>query len=106
MTDTVLIYTTAPSRDVADTLTARLLEQRLAACVNCIDGMRSSYWWEGAIAHADEVVVFIKTTHDKTDAVKAFLTAEHPYDTPCCLVLPVSDGLPDYLDWIARETIS
>jgi len=105
MTSITLLYTTAPSRDIADALAASLVEKRLAACVNMLDGMRSVYRWEGKIEHAEEVAMLIKTTAAQVEPIKALLAAEHPYDTPACLVLAVTDGLPDYLQWIARETL-
>lgn len=102
---TALIYTTAPTRDAADALASSLIDKRLAACVNMLDGMRSLYRWEGKVESATEVAMLIKTTAAHTDAVKAVIDAEHPYDVPACLVIEVQDGLPDYLQWIARETL-
>lgn len=99
-----LIYTTAPSREVADALARSLLEARLAACVNMFDGMRSLYRWEGKTEQAEEVAMLIKTQAKHADAVKAHIALEHPYDTPACLVIDVADGLPDFLQWITQET--
>jgi periplasmic divalent cation tolerance protein len=104
MVDTILIYTTAPSREVADALAASLIDKCLCACVNMFDGMRSVYRWEGKVESATEVAMIIKTVAAHTDAIKALIAEEHPYDNPACLVLEVKDGLPDFLDWIARET--
>lgn len=100
----VLIYATAPSREVADALARALLDARLAACVNMFDGMRSLYRWEGKIEQAEEVAMLIKTQAAHADAVQAHIAAEHPHDTPACLVLDVAGGLPDFLQWIAAST--
>ena len=100
----VLIYSTAPSPDVASQLARGLVEARLAACVNMLPGMCSVYRFEGKLEEADEIALLIKTMSDKTDAVKAFLGDEHPYDTPCCVVLKIEDGLPEFLAWIVAET--
>lgn len=104
MTDTRLVYTTAPSPQVADALTHALLTAQLAACVNHFPGMRSHYRWEGNIESATEVAMLIKTHARHIEAVKALIAAEHPYDTPACLVLDIADGLPAFLQWIDDST--
>lgn len=101
----VMAYCTAPA-DAADALAHALIERRLAACVNLLSGMRSLYRWEGHIAEENEVVLIIKTTGAKTEALKAFLDAEHPYDTPCCLLFDAKDALPAFVQWLGDETIS
>lgn len=99
-----LLYSTAPSPDVARTLAQALIEARAAACVNILPNMLSVYRWEGKIEEAQECALIIKTTTDKIEVVKARLAAQHPYENPACLVIPVSDGLPKFLQWIAAET--
>ncbi len=105
MTDIALIYSTAPSREVADALAASLIGKRLAACVNMFDGMRSHYRWEGKVEHTTETAMLIKTQAAHVEAVKQLLHDEHPYDMPACLVIDITEGLPDFLAWIARETL-
>lgn len=104
MTDAVLIYSTAPSREVADALAASLLDKRLAACVNMIDGMRTRYRWQGRIEESVEVVLLIKTAHGQVDAIQRLLAEEHPYEVPACLVFTADGGLDSFLAWIAQET--
>ena len=100
----VLVYATAPSREVAEAIGRPLVEAGLAACVNIIPGMVSIYRWDGSIATDAEVVVLVKTRRTLAPRVMAEIGARHPYTTPALLVLPVSGGSPAFLDWIERET--
>lgn len=104
MTDALFVYITAGDRDEALAVGRALVEARLAACANVMDGMRSVYWWRGAIEEADEAVVVVKTRKANMDALIAKVRAVHSYDCPCVVALPIVAGNPDYLDWIAVET--
>lgn len=107
VTDTgafVFVYVTARDRAEALSIGRVLVEERLVACVNILDGMRSLYWWDGAVQEADEAVLIAKTKSGLAPAVTARVKALHSYDVPCVVVLPVADGNPDFLDWIAAET--
>ena len=97
----VLIYATAPDAVVAERLGRTLVEEELAACANVLPGMRSVYRWQGRVESADEAVLILKTLAGRATATMQRLRALHPYQEPCALVLPVSDGLPSYLAWVA-----
>ena len=99
MTDARVLLCTAPPEQ-ADALARKLLEARLAACVNVLPGARSHYWWKGAIQSDDEALLVIKTTAERVPKLIEALPALHPYDTPELLSLPVDDGLPPYLAWL------
>jgi periplasmic divalent cation tolerance protein len=77
---------------------------KLAACVNVIPGMRAIYAWKGAVEAGHEVVGIIKTREGLSERVRAFLRAEHPYETPIVLFLPVGGGDAQTLDWLIAET--
>ena len=98
-----MIYMTCGDRAEAERLGRALVEERLAACANVIDGMRSFYWWDGAVEAADEVVLIAKTRGDRVAALTARIVALHSYDTPCVVELPLARGNPDYLAWIVAE---
>lgn len=102
--DARMLYITASSRDEAKKIGRALVEARLAACANVIDGMESTYWWEGKLAEDREAVLIVKTRADLVAAVTARVKALHGYSVPCVVALPILDGNPDYLDWIAAET--
>ena len=103
--EAVFAYITVESREEADRLAATLVEERLAACANLIDGMRSVYRWQGSIEQATETVVIAKTRRDLLDPLTDRVRALHSYDCPCVVGLPVLGGNPDYLEWIASETL-
>ena len=102
--ETLLVFTNLPDRDTAGKLAQALVEQRLAACVNLLSGCTSVYRWEGAIEHAEEVPVLIKTRAARYPEVEALIRSLHPYELPEIIAVPVVRGLPDYLDWVAGET--
>jgi periplasmic divalent cation tolerance protein len=100
----VLIYATFPTMEAAEEAGSRLVDQRLAACVNIWPGMTSIYIWQGERQRDNEVVMVIKTQAALADAAIAEAKAHHPYTNPAFLVLPVAAGAPDFLRWIAEQT--
>ena len=100
----VLIYSTFASLTAAEAAGKRLLETRLAACVNIVPGMTSIYRWEGRIEQAPEVVMIIKTRASLTDAVINDVKSNHAYANPALLVVPVLGGSAAYCQWLMAET--
>lgn len=80
-----------------------LVEQRLAACVNVLPPMTSTYRWKGSVEQEREQQLVIKTSADQLAAVEAWLLANHPYETPELLVLEAS-GSAAYLRWVGEST--
>jgi periplasmic divalent cation tolerance protein len=99
-----LIYVTAGSRDEALKLGRGLVEARLAACANVLDGATSIYWWQGALQQESEAVLVAKTRTELVEAVIAKVRELHSYSCPCVVALPITDGNAAYLDWIRAET--
>ena len=104
MERTVLVYTTWPSVVEAEKAGRRIVERRLAACVNILPGMISHYWWDGKIERADEVVMIVKTRASLAEPVRAAVKEVHTYATPSIMILPVENVDPDYHKWILDET--
>jgi periplasmic divalent cation tolerance protein len=100
MRDFVLALTTLPADFDASGLAQQLVTSGLAACVTILPGTRSVYTWNGLPHIDDEQQLFCKTTGEHIDALREALLAEHPYDTPEFLVVPVIDGSEEYLRWI------
>ena len=101
----VLVYSTFPSAEAAETVGRELVEQRLAACVNILPAMTSIYRWEEAIARDAEAVMLIKTRRSLASRVMDEVRARHSYENPALLVLEVADGAPGYLRWLLEGTI-
>jgi periplasmic divalent cation tolerance protein len=100
----VFVYTTYPSLVEAERAGRRIVERRLAACVNILPGMISHYWWEGKVERGEEVVMIFKTRATLAEAVRVAVKETHPYTTPAIVVLPVEGGDPEYLGWVLAET--
>lgn len=104
MTGTLIVLTNLPDEASAAALATRLVEQRVAACVNVLAPCRSIYRWQGAIEQAQEVPVLIKTTTARYAALEAAIRAGHPAELPEIVAVPVQLGLAAYLDWVGAET--
>ena len=100
----VLVYITASSRTEARGLGKALLQERLVACVNLLGPLESHYWWQGKMETASEWLLLAKTRATLAKAVMRRVKALHSYQTPCGVTLPLKDGNPDFLKWIAAET--
>lgn len=100
----LLILTNVPDVVNAEKLAHALIESRAAACVNVLAACRSIYRWRGAVETADEVPLLIKTTTAHYPLVESIVRAHHPYDVPELIAVPITHGLPAYLDWVAKET--
>ena len=99
----LLCLTTCPDLDTAQRIADALVEERLAACVNLLPGLHSTYRWQGKVEHAAEVLLLAKTTRVRMPALQERIVALHPYELPEVLAVEAG-GLPAYLQWIARET--
>lgn len=102
--DISIIYSTFPHRDEALSVARILVEKRLVACANLLDGMTSIYRWEGKLQEGTEVVLIVKTRTHLREAVTLEIKRLHSYAVPCVVVLPVTGGLPEFLQWVVRET--
>lgn len=98
------VYITTAGMEEARRIGRALVEARLAACVNILDGMSSIYWWEGEIEEGRETVLIAKTRADLVERLTAKVRELHGYDCPCIVALPISGGNPAFLEWIAAET--
>lgn len=103
--DARLVLVTVPDISVAQRLARRILEQKLAACVNIVPGMTSLFWWEEKIDQQAEALLIIKTVAAKLMALIDSVQKEHPYEVPEIVVLPIVGGADSYLRWL-RDSIA
>ena len=98
-----VVFVTAP-RGKGEEIARRLVEERLAACVNVVSGVKSIYWWQGKVESDAEDLLVVKTNADVLDKLITRVREIHPYEIPEVIALPVEKGLPEYLAWVVEET--
>ncbi len=94
---------TVPHPEEAHRIARALVEERLAACVNVVPGVRSVYRWQGAVEEAGEVLLVVKTTRQRFPALRDRIAALHPYQVPEVVSLPVEDALAAYRAWVEES---
>jgi periplasmic divalent cation tolerance protein len=99
----IVILVTCNDAEEARNIAELLLEQRLAACVNIVPEVNSSFWWEGEINTAEESLLIIKTGAKKLAEIVHSVKAVHTNTVPEIIALPIIGGNQDYLDWIDHE---
>lgn len=103
MTDKIVVLSTCASAEEAERLARRVIDDRLAACVNVLSPVRSFYRWKGAVEDSHEWLLIIKTMRDKFDALRTALESAHTYEVPEVIAIPIVEGSPNYLSWIEQE---
>lgn len=99
-----LIYMTMETEADAERIGRALVSERLAACINIVAGMRSMYWWDGAVQQSSETILIAKTRKSLVDRLTERVRELHAYDCPCIVSLAIDGGNPEFLDWIDAET--
>ena len=97
-----VVLVTAPDLKTARRLAKDALRQRLIACANLVPRVESHYWWRGIPEIGSEVLLVLKTQKSKLAALEKHILAQHPYDTPEFLVLPLEAGNQRYLEWMKQ----
>jgi periplasmic divalent cation tolerance protein len=100
----LMAMTTTDARDDAQRLAHDLVERRLAACVQVLGPITSTYRWQGAVESAEEWLCLIKTTGARFDALAAHLEANHGYELPELTAVQIGHGSPGYLAWLSSAT--
>ena len=99
----LFVYITTGTRDEAETISARLVEERMVACTNILSPMLSLFHWNGGVDKETETVLIAKTTKDRFEALCERVKKLHSYDCPCIIALPVVAASADYLKWVEEE---
>jgi uncharacterized protein involved in tolerance to divalent cations len=98
-----IVLVTTPDLKTARLLAGKALRARLAACANLIAGVESHYWWKGRLESGAEVLIVFKTARKRLRKLEQLVLANHPYDTPEFVALPLGAGNKRYLDWLAES---
>ena len=102
-TSALLVLTTCANADEADAIAGALVEERLAACVNRVDGVMSTYIWESRLQRDKETLLLIKTTEARFDELQGAIARLSSYDVPEVIAVPVGKGSNAYLDWLVES---
>ncbi len=105
MPEYLQVMTTVATREVADQIAASLVEQRLAACVQVIGPITSTYRWQGAVQTSQEWLCLAKSRRDLYRRLEEAIRRVHPYQVPEILAIPVVAGSPSYLAWLDASVI-
>ncbi|HLJ66171.1 MAG TPA: divalent-cation tolerance protein CutA [Chloroflexota bacterium] len=105
MAGVIQVMTTVDDPGTAQTIAAALIRQRLAACVQILGPITSTYWWQEEIETAEEWLCLVKTTGEHYDDVELLIKQLHPYDVPEVLAIPVVAGSEDYLIWLRAQLV-
>lgn len=103
-TNIVVVLITTHDLTEAQRIAGLLLNERVAACVNIVPAVQSSFWWQGKIDSADESLLVVKTRETLLDELTEIVKKNHSYDVPEIIALPIIGGNEDYLNWIYEET--
>ncbi|PKO35421.1 MAG: divalent-cation tolerance protein CutA [Betaproteobacteria bacterium HGW-Betaproteobacteria-7] len=101
----LLIITNCPDEEVANAIALALVEEKLAACVNLLPRVQSVYRWQDAVESASEIPLLIKSTAACCAAIETRIRELHPHQVPEIIAVPITHGLPAYLNWLAEETL-
>ena len=104
MSDYLQVVTTTETKDQALRIAAALVDERLAACVQVVGPVTSTYRWEGAVQTSDEWLCVAKTRAELYDALERAIGRLHTYDVPEIIATPITSGSRSYLDWLRAET--
>jgi periplasmic divalent cation tolerance protein len=100
--DSIVVLITAPNADEATRIAERLVERKLAACVQMLPPMTSIYVWKGEVQRESEILLIAKSTRAKFDELEEAVRAIHSYETPEIIALPIVAGSESYLSWLAN----
>lgn len=100
------VYMTVGNLDEAQRIGEALVKEKLAACVNILDGMQSLYIWEDRLQKDREVAMIAKTAADCVPALVARVKALHSYECPCVVSFAINGGNDDFLRWIGASVKS
>jgi periplasmic divalent cation tolerance protein len=102
MNDPIACLITAPTFEEAEKISFVLVEKKLAACCSIIKGVVSIYEWEGKLNRSEECQIIAKTTKEKLEVLINETKKLHSYDVPEIIAIPITGGLPAYLDWLKK----
>lgn len=100
----IVIYCTVPNKKEGKLIAKKLVDHKLAACVNIIDKVESVFLWDGKICEENEAMMIIKTKKEMFEKIQFVIKDMHSYNVPEIIAMPILQGDEIYLKWIEHET--
>jgi periplasmic divalent cation tolerance protein len=100
----ILAFSSCGTVAEADRIAGTLIEEGIAACVNQLPGVTSTYRWQGKVEHQSEVLLMIKTVRSNFEQLRARLQTLHSYELPELIAIPLIAGNEPYLDWVRENS--
>ena len=100
----IMVFVTASSKEEAEKISKSVVEQKLAACVNVLDGVKSIFRWKEGVDVAQECLLICKTKKSLFGELQQTIKQMHSYDVPEIIAINIVDGSEDYLKWLNEET--
>lgn len=102
--EVLIVFVTAANLEEAAKISESAVKSRQAACATTFPVVHSVYWWKEKVVNDQESVVMLKTTTEKFEGLQEMIKSLHSYTTPEIVAVPVTHGLPQYLEWVVHET--
>ncbi len=103
MSSYIVVFTMVSDKKEATKIAQSLLKERLIACANIVGPVSSLFWWEGKINKANEFLVIMKSRKNLFKKLSERVKELHSYEVPEVIALPVTEGLPSYLNWLGAS---
>ncbi|XP_068641076.1 protein CutA, chloroplastic isoform X2 [Aristolochia californica] len=101
----IVVYVTVPNKEAGKKLAESIIKEKLAACVNRVPGIESVYFWDGQVQTDSEELLIIKTRESLLKPLTEHVKANHEYDLPEVIAMPIIGGNEKYLEWIKNSTM-
>ncbi|MFA4989747.1 MAG: divalent-cation tolerance protein CutA [Candidatus Omnitrophota bacterium] len=95
-----IVLITAANKKEAEIIAKKLIQDKLAACVSIVSGIKSLFWWQGKVDRAKETLLIVKSRKEKFTKIVKSVKARHSYTVPEIIAIPIASGFKPYLQWI------
>ena len=102
MAEYIQLFTTTEKQNDADAISKEIVEKRLAACVQVVGPIKSTYWWKEEIEQAEEWLCIVKSRRDLYEELEKAIKRIHPYEVPEIVAVPIVSGSQSYLEWLEQ----
>ncbi len=96
----IIVFITVSNTEEGIRIARTIVGEKLAACVNIVDNVRSIYWWEGRVEESDEAILIVKTRVELFNKLVERVRELHSYSVPEIIALPILTGYREYMDWL------